>query len=75
MNPQQQNCFCEGTNCNDIDKCICSGDGMTTYANKAKNEGLKSGATKGTGSSSIETPSDKEDTFSFTFNSPQLLEG
>ena len=37
MSPQQQHCFCKGANCNDIDKCICSGDGMTTYANKAKN--------------------------------------
>ena len=46
MNPQQQHCFCEGANCNDIDRCICSGNGMTTYANKAKNAALKSSASE-----------------------------
>ena len=45
MNPQQE-CFCTGTNCNDIDKCLCSGDGMTPYANKAKNAAEKSGASE-----------------------------
>ena len=44
MNPQQE-CFCTGKNCNDIDKCICSGTGMTKYANKAKNA-EKSGASE-----------------------------
>ena len=46
MNPQQQHCYCEGKNCNDIGDCICSGDNMTPYANKAKNAAEKSGASE-----------------------------